>query len=92
MDKYPAKMSSYVRIKRSIINEMNAKEEALRQKMMVDSVPKLAYMKMMKDIVDSIPSSSDEAKNETVEFFSTKIEETASLAVIEECSRFVGSV
>ena len=75
MDKYPAKMSSYVRIKRSIINEMNAKEEALRQKMMVDAVPKLAYMKMMKDIVDSIPSSSDEAKNETIEFFSTKIEE-----------------
>ena len=68
-------MSSYVRIKRSIINEMNAKEEALRQKMMVDAVPKLAYMKMMKDIVNTIPSSSDEAKNEAIEFFSTKIEE-----------------
>lgn len=54
---------------------MNAKEEALRQKMMVDAVPKLAYMKMMKDIVNTIPSSSDEAKNEAIEFFSTKIEE-----------------
>jgi hypothetical protein len=49
--------------------------EANRAKMMLDAKPQLEYMKMMKEIVEKIPSSSDKAKSETVSFFDSKIQD-----------------
>jgi hypothetical protein len=49
--------------------------EANRAKMMLDAKPQLDYMKMMKEIVGKIPSTSDKAKSETVSFFDSKIQE-----------------
>jgi hypothetical protein len=40
---------------------------------MIDS--KLAYMKMMKEHAEKTASSSDEAKQETIKYFETKIQE-----------------
>jgi hypothetical protein len=48
--------------------------EAL-QKMKSEAGPKLAYMKMMKEHAEKTASASDEAKNETIKFFETKIRE-----------------
>jgi len=49
--------------------------EANRAKMMLDAKPQLEYMKMMKEIVGKIPSTSDKAKSETISFFDSKIQE-----------------
>jgi hypothetical protein len=48
--------------------------EAL-QKMKSEAGPKLAYMKMMKEHAEKTASASDDAKNETIKFFETKIRE-----------------
>ena len=56
-----------------IRDEMVKKDGEMREKMMASSVGKLAYMKMMKDITFTIPSSSDEAKKEAIAFFESKI-------------------
>ena len=59
----------------SIRNQIAAKTEEARQKMMVDAGPKLAYMKMMKEHAENTASSSDEVKQETIKFFVTNIRE-----------------
>jgi UDP-N-acetylmuramyl pentapeptide synthase len=48
--------------------------EAL-QKMKSEAGPKLAYMKMMKEHAEKTASASEDAKNETIKFFETKIRE-----------------
>jgi len=48
--------------------------EAL-QKMKSEAGPKLAYMKMMKEHAEKTASASDDAKNETIKFFESKIRE-----------------
>jgi hypothetical protein len=48
--------------------------EAL-EKMKSEAGPKLAYMKMMKEHAEKTASASDDAKNETIKFFETKIRE-----------------
>jgi UDP-N-acetylmuramyl pentapeptide synthase len=48
--------------------------EAL-QKMKSEAGPKLAYMKMMKEHAENTASASDDAKNETIKFFDSKIRE-----------------
>ena len=48
--------------------------EAL-EKMKSEAGPKLAYMKMMKEHAEKTASASDDAKNETIKFFDSKIRE-----------------
>jgi hypothetical protein len=57
----------------SISNQIAAKTEEKRQKMMVEAGPKLAYMKMMKEHAQNTTSGSDEVKQETIMFFKAKI-------------------
>ena len=51
------------------------KTEQNRQKMMTDAKDKLAYLKTIRKLADTTPSSSAEAKNDTLAFLDTKIRE-----------------
>jgi len=51
------------------------KTEQTRQKMMADAKDKLAYLKTVRKLADTTPSSSIEAKNETLAFLDAKIRE-----------------
>lgn len=51
------------------------KTEQNRQKMMTDAKDKLTYLKTVRKLADTTPSSSTEAKNETLAFLDTKIRE-----------------
>jgi len=55
--------------------EIALKEEANRQKMMVEASEKLAYAKTMREQAEKTPSSSDKEKASTIEFFDSKIRE-----------------
>lgn len=73
-NKHTTKMSTHKRsLRDEIRDEVTRMESELREKMMVNATSQLAYMKMMKDIVIAIPSSSDDAKNETIAFYESKI-------------------
>jgi hypothetical protein len=49
------------------------KTEQNRQKMMADAKDKLAYLNTVRNLADTTPSSSIEAKNETLAFLDAKI-------------------
>ncbi len=51
------------------------KTEQNRQKMMTDAKDKLTYLKTVRKLADTTPSSSVEAKNETLAFLDAKIRE-----------------
>jgi len=67
------------------ISSFSTRENLYRSKMSIESpVPKLAYMKMMKEHVKNTASlSANDAKNETLNFFNSKIQELEA-AVVEE--------
>jgi len=58
--------------KLSMINE---KAEEKRRQMMTDAKDKLAYLNTVRELADTTPSSSAEAKNDTLAFLDTKIRE-----------------
>ena len=57
------------------ITMFHEKTEQNRQKMMADAKDKLAYLKTIRKLADTTPSSSAEAKNDTLAFLDTKIRE-----------------
>jgi len=67
------------------ISSFSTRENLYRSKMSIESpVPKLAYMKMMKEHVKNTASlSANDAKNETLNFFNSKIQELEA-EVVEE--------
>ena len=59
--------------KRSIREEMAAKEEVSRQKMMEEATHKIAYLKTMRELAEKTPSPSIRAKAEMMRYFNTQI-------------------